>query len=436
MTVAVSSERIDREIARLDAQIASLVDAVLHDEKFQALEAAWRGLAFVVDRIEFQENIEVAVWSYSKEELAEDCADHADITHTRLFRTVYAAEYGVHGGRPYGAILANWSASAAPPEIDLLRRVASVAAMAHAPVLLAASPELLGVHAFSELQAVTHPQAAFELPGGTGWATFRGIEDSRYVGVLFPRMLLRLPYREASQGSHGSDRFVYDERIGGPGDYLWGSPIFAFAVRLADSFARYRSYTGVVGTFDDRPAVLDSHPALGFGHPKPPVEVVLSRRLEQSFSELGFIPLTWDPIGATLRFTTANSVQAPRSYGSTDGGASATLSHLLGTRLPYLLLASRFAHYLKVLERERIGAHRESTDIERELNEWLSEYVVVMDSPSPATRLKYPLRNARVKVTDVEGAAGIHRMEVILQPHLRYMRQAFTLSVSGRLEAR
>jgi type VI secretion system protein ImpC len=59
-----------------------------------------------------------------------------------------------------------------------------------------------------------------------------------------------------------------------------------------------------------------------------------------------------------------------------------------------------------------------------------------MDSPSPATRLKYPLRNARVKVTDVEGSAGVHRMEVLIQPHLRYMRQAFTLSVAGRLEAR
>ena len=280
---------------------------------------------------------------------------------------------------------------------------------------------------------MTHPEAAFEAPGGTRWLRFRATEDSRYIGVLLPRVLLRLPYREAT---HASERFVYDERVARADDCLWGSPIFAFAVRMADSFARYRSYTGVLGTFDDPPAVLDSHRALGPAHVKPPVEVVLSRRLEQAFSELGFIPLTWDPIRATLRFTTANTVQSPRSYGSTEGGASATLSHLLGTRLPYLLLASRFAHYLKVLERERLGAHRERVEIERELNEWLSQYVVVMDTPSPATRLKYPLRNARVKVSDVEGAAGVHRMEVMIQPHLRYMQQAFTLSVAGKLEAR
>jgi type VI secretion system protein ImpC len=428
---AVSSERIDRAIAALDAEIAGIVDGVLHDEAFQALEAAWRGLAYVVDRVDFHENTEIAVWSYSKKELEDDFADHVDVTETRFFGAVYTAEYGQHGGRPYGVLLANWSASSSPPDVELLRRVASVAAMAHAPVLLAASPELLGVHDFSELPAMTHPEAAFEPPGGTRWASFRAIEDSRYVGILFPRMLLRLPYRD-----EGSERFVYEERVDGARDYLWGSPIFAFAVRMADSFARYRSYAGILGTVDDRPAVLDTHPAVGSAHPKPPVEVVLSRRLEQAFSELGFIPLTWDPIRATLRFTTANSVQTPRSYGLTDGGASATLSHLLGTRLPYLLLASRFAHYLKVLERERIGIHRDSGEIERELGEWLSRYVVVMDSPSPATRLKYPLRNARVKVTDVEGSAGVHRMEVLIQPHLRYMRQAFTLSVAGRLEAR
>jgi type VI secretion system protein ImpC len=431
--MTVSTEQVDRAIAQIDAQIAGIVDAVLHDEAFRALEAAWRGLAFVVDRVDSHENIEVAVWSYSKEELQQDFAEQTDVTRTRFFGSVYTAEYGQHGGRPYGAIFANWSASAAPAEIALLGRVASVAAMAHAPVLLAASPELVGVHALPELQSMSNPKAVFDQPGGTRWSAFRATEDSRYVGVLLPRMLLRLPYRETS---HGSSRFVYDERIGGSESYLWGSPIFAFAVRMADSFARYRSYTGLLGTFDDEPAVLDGHPALGPGNCKPPVEVMLSKRLEQSFSELGFIPLTWDPIRATLRFTTANSVQMPKSYGSSDGGPAATLSHLLGTRLPYLLLASRFAHYLKVLERERIGAHRESGEIERELNEWLAQYVVVMDSPSPATRLKYPLRNGRVRVSDVDGMPGIHRLEVLIQPHLRFMRQAFTLSVAGRIEER
>lgn len=430
---AVSPERIDRAIAALDEQIGAVVDAVLHDERFQALEAAWRGLAFVVERVAFQENVEVVVWSYSKKELEEDFGEQSDVTHTRFFRAAYSAEYGQHGGRPYAALFANWTASSAPAEVELLARVASVAAMAHAPLLLAASPELLRLRAWAELQAVTEPEGAMSGPGSEKWTSFRQSEDSRYVGVLLPRVLLRRPHRAMSGGA---SRFVYEESVRTAAHYLWGSPIFAFAVRIADSFARFRSYAGVLGTFDDEPPITDAHPALGPAHTKPSVEVVLSRRLEQSLSELGLIPLVWDAVRGTVRFTTANSVQLPRSFGSTEGGQAATISHLLGTRLPYLMLACRFAHYLKVLERERIGTHRQSVEIEQDLSDWLSQYVVTMDSASPTVRLKYPLRNAIVKVTPDEGTPGLHHMQMMIQPHLRFMRQAFTLSVGGRIESR
>jgi type VI secretion system protein ImpC len=100
------------------------------------------------------------------------------------------------------------------------------------------------------------------------------------------------------------------------------------------------------------------------------------------------------------------------------------------------MLACRFAHYLKVLERERIGTHRQSAEIEQDLSDWLSQYVVTMDSASPTVRLKYPLRNALVKVTPDEGTPGLHHMQMMIQPHLRFMRQAFTLSVGGRIESR
>jgi type VI secretion system protein ImpC len=431
----LSPQRIDRAIAALDCDIAAVVDGVLHDPAFQALEAAWRGVAYVVERADATENIEVVVWSYSKEEAAEDFGTESDVTRTRFFRTVYTAEYGQHGGKPYSVLCANWSASPGHSDVELLGRLASVAAMAHAPLLLAAAPELLRVRAFAELQSMTHPEGAFDGPGSERWASFRKTEDSRYVGVLLPRVLLRVPYRQMS-GDGGGSRFVYEERSLSSREHLWGSPIFPFAVRIADSFARYRSFAGILGADDDAPPLMDSHPALGPWHVKPPVEIMLSRRLELNLGDLGLIPLSWDPVRTTLRFTTANSVQLPKTFGLTDGGQAATLSHLLGTRLPHLLLASRFAHYLKVLERERIGSAREKSDIERDLNAWISQFVVVMDSASADVRLKYPLRNARVTVSDMPGSPGLHRMEIKIQPHLRYARHAFTLAVDGRLEAR
>lgn len=424
-------DRIDLAIARVDREIAGVLDAVLHHPELQALEAAWRGLAFVVEHVDFAQNVEVALWSCSKAELQADFADQVDVTRTRFFHTVYTAEFGQHGGRPYGAVLVDTAVDGSAADVALLRSLASVGAMAHAPVLVAASPRLLRLGTFAELQALTEVNAIFEHPSAVRWNALRATDDCRYLGVLLPRVLMRPPYSEKGVAATS---FVYDEAIDTTEDRLWGSPIFAFAVRVADSFARFRSYAGVLGTFDDAPPVRELHPALGAGHVKPGVEVVLSRRLEQRLSELGFIPMTWDPVRSTIRFTTANSVQLPRTFGSSDGGEAATLNFLLGTRLPFLLLASRFAHYLKVLEREKLGAHRTAAEMEQDLNDWLAQYVVVMDAASPATRLKYPLRNGRVKVSDVEGSAGLYRMEVMLQPHLRYMRQAVTLSVSGRIE--
>jgi type VI secretion system protein ImpC len=433
MSAEVSTERIDRVIAEIDSRIASMVDAVLHHPAFQALEAAWRGLAFVVDRVVFDENIQVVVWSCSKAELQTDFADAVDVIGSRVFRTVYTAEYGQFGGLPYGALFIDAAFSGSHADVATLRRLAAVGAMAHAPVFVAADPTLLRLRDFSELPMMTNPAAVFEEQATLRWNRFRETDDSRYVGVLLPRILLRQPYREVDESAAS---FVYDERLDGSADYLWGSPVYAFAVRIADSFARYRTYTGMLGTFDDQPPALDSHRALGKACFKPPVEVMLSRRLEQSLTELGFIPLTCDPIRSTLRFTSASSLQAPRSFGTTEGGPHATLSFLLGTRVPYLLLACRFAHYIKVLERDRVGAHRTRDEIEHELNAWLAQYVVVLDSASAATRLKYPLRNARIKVNEVEGNAEFYRIDVLVQPHLKYLRQAFTLSVSGRIEVR
>jgi type VI secretion system protein ImpC len=429
----VFTERVDRVIADIDARIAELIDSVLHHPAFQALEAAWRGLRFVVDRVDFGENTLVEVWACSKGQLQADLLAAVDVTSSALFLTIYTAEYGQFGGQPYGAVFVDASLTGAPADVELLRRLAAVAAMAHAPTFLAADPKLFGVSSFDELAYVTNLEAAFEGPGKIQWNAFRQTEDSRYIGILLPRTLMRVPYREPA---HTSASFVYEEQIAHSADYLWGSATYAFAVRLADSFAQSRTYVGLVGAHEDIPAALDTHPSLGSSHKKPPVEIVLSRRLEQGLSELGFMPVTVDPFRSTLRLTTANSLQQPKTFGSSDGGASATLNFLLGTRLPYLLLACRFAHYLKVLERERVGVQQTRDEIERQLNEWLLQYVVVMDSASAATRIKYPLRNGRVKLRDDEGNPGWYRMEVLIQPHLKYMRHALTLSVAGWTERR
>ncbi len=433
MSEQPSRAAIERLITDIDVQISSVVDAILHHPDFQQLEASWRGLWHVVNQVAFDENIQVFVWNCTKDELETDLADAAEVTTSSYFRTIYTAEFGQFGGKPYSAILANFDIDASAPDVGLVRRVAAVSAMAHAPALFSASPRLFDFDRFTDLTAAASLSAIFEAsPHRAAWNAFRQHDDSRYVGVLLPRMLLRLPYGEARVHA-GS--FVYEERAVAADDFLWGSPVFAFAVRLAQSFADQRTALGMLGAAGDPPAVRDVYPALGYE--KPSVEVVISHRMEGALSELGFIPLMSDPHRAEHYFTTASSVQIPRSFARDERGAEGTdptINFFLGTHLPYLFFAARFAHYIKVIERERLGGNRTRMEIERELNEWISQYVAAMDSVSPATRRKRPLRFARIKTTDVEGVPGWYRMEVLIQPHLRHMEHEFQLSVTGRIE--
>jgi type VI secretion system protein ImpC len=431
MSVRPSTVDIDRMIAAIDRRVSAVVDEVLHHPSFQSLEANWRGLAFVVESVASDQNISLSVCSARASELGWDLEETSDITKSWLFRTVYSAEYGQFGGKPYAALFFDAAISQTPKDVALLRKLAAVAAMAHAPAFLSADPSLLLLRSFSEIAFASSLGDGFEGASSTEWNAFRESEDSRYVGVILPRMLLRSPHRDLTEPA---STFVYDENVDSLDALLWGSPVFAFAARMADSFAKFRSYVGLTGEIDGR--VLEYHPALGNGLSKIPVEVILSGRIEQQLGELGFIPLGCDPIEGTLRLTQASSLQKPRSFGTSEAGARAGLNFMLGTRLPYILLASRFAHYLKVIERERIGANRTRLELEQELNAWLLQFVVAQDSASPSTRLRYPLRGGRVRLQDVEGDPGWYRMEVLLSPHMKYMGHSLAISLVGKVEAR
>ena len=428
-----SPSRIDRLIAKLDESIGRQVEAILHHPDFQALESAWRGLKFVVDRVDFNEGVRLELWNYSKEELQSDLEDNPDRTKSRFYRIVYSEEYGQHGGEPYTAIFARFSVSSSPQDLALLRGMAAVAAMAHAPVFLDADPSLFGISTFEELTAMTDLRAVFESPRLAAWNGFREADDSRYVGVLLPRMLLRLPYRDADESA---ENFIYNERIERTSDHLWGSATYAFSVRLADSHARYRTAMGVIGTFNDEPPVRDWHPAMNPDACKPPVDVMLSRRIEVALAELGFISLTCDPVDGALRFSSANSLQKPKTFGSLDGGEQATLNYFLGTQIPYLLFISLFAHFIKIIQREHLGGHHTAEEMQNDLTNWLLQFVNRAENPPASMRLRFPLRGAKVEVREIDGQPGWYPMNLFVLPHMRYKGAEFELSVPGRLDRR
>lgn len=162
--------------------------------------------------------------------------------------------------------------------------------------------------------------------------------------------------------------------------------------------------------------------------------MLISERREYELSEQGFIALTYRKDSDNAAFFSANSVQKPKRFSSTEDGKAAELNYKLGAQLPYLFLATRIAHYIKVIQREQIGTSKERGDVEREANDWIRQYVVDMEAPTAEVRAKRPFRQASIVVSDVEGEPGWYRTEMKLRPHFKYMGAYFTLSLVGKMD--
>ncbi|MBT8341752.1 MAG: type VI secretion system contractile sheath large subunit [Desulfatitalea sp.] len=431
----VSNAVIDEFIAQIDQKLSAQLDAVLHHPQFQKLESAWRSLKFLVDRTDFRENIKIEIMNASKADLLEDFEDSPEIPKSGLYKIAYTAEFGQFGGQPYGNIIANYDFGPGPQDIKLLQNVAAVSAMAHAPFIAAAGPQFFGVDSFRELPNLKDLHSIFEGPQYTKWQSFRESEDARYVALATPRFLLRLPYGPDTQPVKA---FNYKEEVSGSHeDYLWGNAAFAFATRLTDSFAKYRWCTNIIGpmgggTVEDLP--LHQFEAMGAIQTKIPTEVLISERREFELAEEGFMALTMRKGSDNACFFSANSVQKPKYFGTSQEGKDAELNYKLGTQLPYMFVANRLAHYLKVIQRENIGSWKERSDLDRELNQWIRQYVADQDNPPAAVRSRRPLRQAQITVESVEGEPGWYRVGMKVRPHFKYMGAFFTLSLVGKLD--
>lgn len=435
-----AAERIDKAIvdamvAEIDQRLSAQVNAILHHKEFQQLESAWRSLKFVVDKVDFRENIKVEIMNVSKEDLLTDFEDSPEVPKSGLYKQVYSENIGVLGGKPVGLIVGNYEFDSGPQDVALLQKIASVSAMSHAPFISAVSPKMFGEESWETLPNLKDLKSVFESPKYARWQAFRESEDARYVGLTLPRFLLRLPFG-ASTIPVKSFNFE-EEVVGDHESYLWGNAAMAMATRVADSFAKYRWAPNIIGpqaggTVEDLP--LHQYEAMGEIQTKIPTEAQVTDRREFELSEEGFIGLTYRKESNNACFFSANSVQKPKYFGNSPEGKAAETNYRLGTQLPYMFIMTRLAHYLKVLQREQIGTWKERGDLERELNQWIGQYVADMDDPAPGVRSRRPLRTARIIVSDVEGQPGWYRCDMQVRPHFKYMGASFTLSLVGKLD--
>ncbi|MBT2337568.1 MULTISPECIES: type VI secretion system contractile sheath large subunit [Pseudomonas] len=431
----VKKAMVDRMIAEIDAKLSRQIDEILHNPDFQALESSWRGLQLLVARTNFRENIKIEMLSVSKNDLLDDFEDSPEVTQSGLYKHIYAAEYGQFGGQPVGAILADYAMSPSSPDVKLMQYVSSIACMSHAPFIAAAGPEFFGLESFAGLPDLKDLKDHFEGPQFAKWQSFRHSEDARYVGLTMPRFLLRLPY---DPEENPVKSFVYKETVANSHEhYLWGNAAYAFGTCLTDSFAKFRWCPNIVGpqsggAVEDLP--LHHFASMGEIETKIPTEVLVSDRREYELAAEGFISLTMRKGSDNAAFFSANSVQKPKLFGNSAEDKQAELNYKLGTQLPYMMVVNRLAHYLKVIQREQLGTWKERMDLERELNNWIRQYVADQENPSAEVRGRRPLRAAKIVVSDVDGEPGWYRVGLNVRPHFKYMGADFTLSLVGKLD--
>ncbi len=422
---------VDRAIAELDKKLGQQIDKIIHNKQFKQMESSWRGLKFMVERTDFRQNIKVSLLNVSKEALLEDFKDSAELFQAGMYAHVHKAEYGQFGGKPYGAIIANYDFGPSEPDIELLRFCGGVAAMAHAPFIAAAGSEFFGLNSFEGLPRIKDVRGMFESKQYISWRSLRDSEDARYIGLTAPRFLLRRPY-----GPDNPVRaFNYQEESTTHDHFTWGNTAFAFATRLTESFAKYRWCPNIIGpqgggTVEQLPVHL--YKSDGDLVQKIPTEVLIPEVLEYELSEEGFIALTMRKDSDNACFFSANSIQKPKIFPNTPEGKAAETNSRLGAQLPYMFVVSRLAHYIKVLQREALGTDKEKKDLQRDLETWIRQYVTEDDNPMPGIRAVRPLRSAEIKVDEVPGRPGWYSVGIKVRPHFKYMGASFTLSLVGQ----
>ena len=431
MTLSRDAEAtIAARIAEIDRLVSLQLNEVLHNPAFQKLEATWRGIWHLVNKSETSEMLKIKLLNVPKRDLLRDLQRALDFDQSAFFKKVYEEEFGVFGGAPFGALVGDYEFGRSGEDIELLEKVAQVAAAAHAPFLSAAAPEMINLSEFSQMTGIRDVSKVFDSTEYARWKGFRATDDSRYVALTLPHVLMREPY---GKDTKQIDEFAFEEGVDGRdhSKYLWGNAAYSLAARLTDSFARYGWCAAIRGV--EGGGLVESMATHNFRTDegdlalKCPTEVSITDRREKELADQGFVPLVHCKGTDYAAFFSVQTANKPKLYDKAEANANARLS----AQLPYMLAMSRFAHYLKAMMRDKLGSTMSRSQAELFLNQWIANYVIADDNASPSAKAEHPLREARIEVMEIPGKPGALRAVAFLRPHF----QLDELTVSLRLVA-
>ena len=420
---------INAIIAEIDSKLTEQVNLIIHNEDFQKLESAWRGLHYLVNNTETDEMLKIRVMNISKQELGKTLKKFKGTNwdQSPVFKKVYEEEYGQLGGEPYGCLVGDYHFDHSPPDVELLGGMAQVAAAAHAPFIAGAAPSSMQMDSWQELTNPRDLTKIFSTPEYAAWRSLRESDDARYLGLAMPKFLGRLPYGAKTDPV---EEFDFEEATDGTNakDYCWANSAYAMATNINQAFKEYGWCSRIRGV--DSGGAVSELPVHTFPSDdggvdmKCPTEIAISDRREAELAKNGFMPLIHQKNSDFAAFIGAQSLQKPFEYDDADATSNANLA----ARLPYLFACCRFAHYLKHIVRNKIGSFKDRAAMEKWLSDWILQYVDGDPAnSSEETKARKPLSAAEVIVEDVEGNPGYYTSKFHLKPH--YQLEGLTVSL-------
>ncbi|KPF77847.1 EvpB family type VI secretion protein [alpha proteobacterium AAP81b] len=429
-------------IAKIDEQISEQLSVIMHAEKFKTMEGSWRGLNYLVKNSEIGEGLKVQMLNVTKKELANDLAKAVDFDQSQTYKKIYEEQFGMAGGQPFSVLLGDYYFGKTSDDTELLTNISSVAAAGFCPFVSAASAQVFGMDSYTELLNPMDMKQLFETADYLKWNGFRSSEDSRFVTLTMPRVLARVPYGRDTKKVEGFDFEEAPRDAAGNAkplahdDYCWMNASYALVARMTAAHAEYGWTTAIRGAegggkVTNLPTHV-FHSDDGDLDAKCPTEIGITDRREKELSDLGFLPLCHYKNTDYSVFFGAQTMQKPKKYDRPEATANAAIS----ARLPYIMATSRFAHYLKVMARDKIGSFMEASDCETWLNRWIKNYVNASEGAGQESRAKYPLREAKIEVKEVPGSPGSFSAVAHLRPWLQFEELTTSMRLVAKIPAK
>ena len=417
---------LNQQIADIDQLISEQINEILHHRRFQQIESAWRGLWYLVDAVVNPENTRIRLLDVSWKDLSRDMERAPDFDQSGLFHLIYNEEFGTPGGEPFSVLLGDYYVAHKPydghrfDDVFTLQGISRAAAAAFCPFVCSAAPQLFGLDNYDTLGLHINVDEVFRSQEYVRWRSLREHEDSRFLALTMPQILMREPYPDSRKSPTG---LKFREEVAGRDNrrYLWGNACFALGTVLIREFSDVGWFShirgvprdhfggGLVTQFPTPAYRTDSSRAMV----KMSTSVTITDQLERELSDYGLIALCHCFQTPYAVFNNCPSIQIPKVYSSKSATANARISSML----QQILCGSRVAQYIKVIVRDKIGSYTTAESCERFLQNWLDQYTTGRDDLSWEMMARYPLREARVVVDEEPGKPGYYSSLVHLKTH-------------------